>query len=137
MRWSVELLCIDPKRVDEIWPHAEPLLRSACRRTGLSAFADLKADILSGRSLLWIAWNGEAIEAAAATVLINSENGKVCIIAACGGRGIDRWLSLIGGIETYARNEGCARIRIYGRKGWQRLLEGFEHKHVIMDKELD
>jgi hypothetical protein len=136
MRSSVELLCIDPDRVEAIWPHAAPLLQSACRRTGLIAFADIEADILSGRSLLWIAWNGETIEAVAATVLINSEIGKVCIITACGGRGIARWLPLIGGIETYARDEGCARVRIYGRKGWRRLLEGFEQKHVIMDKEL-
>lgn len=134
---SVELLCVDPTRVDEIWPHAAPLLQTACRRTGLNAFADLEADILAGRSLLWIAWNGETIEAAAATVLIRSEIGKVCIITACGGRGIERWLPLIGGIEAYARNEGCSRFRIYGRRGWQRVLEGFEQKHVIMDKELD
>lgn len=136
MSSSVELICVDPDRVDAIWPHAASLLQSACRRTGLNAFADLEADILSGRSLLWIAWNGEAIEAAAATVLINSETGKVCIITACGGREIDRWLPLIDGIEAYARNEGCARVRIYGRKGWQRVLEGFEQRHVIMDKEL-
>lgn len=134
---SVELICIDPNRVDAIWPHAAPLLQSACRRTGLNAFADLEADILSGRSLLWIAWNGEVIEAAAATVLINSEIGKVCIITACGGRGMKRWLPLISDIETYARNEGCARVRIYGRKGWQCLLGGFEQKHVIMDKGLE
>lgn len=134
---SVELLCIDPDRVDVIWPHAAPLLQSACRRTGLNAFADLEADIRARRSLLWIAWNGEAIEAAAATVLIRSDTGKVCIITACGGGGIKRWLPLISGIEAYARNEGCARVRIYGRKGWQRVLEGFEQKHVIVDKELD
>jgi hypothetical protein len=134
---SVELVCVDPKHIDAIWPHAEPLLRSACRRTGLNAFADIEADMLSGRSLLWIAWNGEAIEAAAATVLINSEVGKVCVITACGGRGIKRWLPLVAGIETYARNEGCALVRIYGRNGWQRVLEGFEQRHVIMDKELD
>jgi hypothetical protein len=137
MRSSVELLCIDPERVDTIWPYAAPLLQSACRRTGLNAFADIEADILARRSLLWIAWNGRAIEAAAATVLIHSEAGKVCIITACGGRGIERWLPLIDGIEAYARDEGCARVRVYGRKGWLRVLEGFEQRHVIMDKELD
>lgn len=137
MRSSVELICVDPDRVDAIWPHAAPLLQSACRRTGLNAFADLEADILARRSLLWIAWNGAAIEAAAATVLIRSETDKVCIITACGGHGIKRWLLLIGGIEAYAKNEGCARIRIYGRKGWQRVLEGFDQRHVIMDKELN
>ena len=36
-----------------------------------------------------------------------------------------------------ARREGCARVRIYGRKGWLRVLDGYAQKYVIMDKELD
>jgi hypothetical protein len=133
---SAELVCVDPKRVGDFWPHVGPLLRAACRRTGLNAFADIEVDILSGRSLLWVAWNGKAIEAAAATILINSEIGKVCIITACGGNDMPRWLPLIGKIEIYARAEGCTRVRIYGRRGWLRVLDGFEERHVIMDKEL-
>jgi hypothetical protein len=133
---TAELVCVDPNRVHEIWPHVSPLLRAACIRTRLNAFADIEADILAGRSLLWLAWNGRAIEAAVATILINSEIGKVCIITVCGGSDMKRWLPLIGQIEGYARAEGCKRVRIYGRKGWLRVLEGFEGKYVIMDKEL-
>ena len=90
----------------------------------------------AGRSLLWIAWNGEAVEAAAATTLINSEIGKVCIIAACGGSEMHCWLPLIREIENYAQAENCTRVRIYGRKGWLRALSGYEAKYIIMDKEL-
>ncbi len=76
------------------------------------------------------------IEAAAAVILINSEIGKVCIIAVCGGGDIKRWLPLIDQIEAYAKHEGCVRVRINGRKGWLRVLEGYEERHVIMEKEL-
>jgi len=131
-----ELVCVSPKRVCEVWPHVSPLLKAACRRTGLDAFSDIEADILVGRSLLWVAWNGHAIEAAAATILINSEFGKVCIITVCGGSNMTHWLPLIRQIENYARCEGCRRVRIYGRKGWLRVLDGYGQKHVIMDKEL-
>lgn len=134
---SAEPICIDPKQVHEFWPHVSPLLQAACRRTGLNAFVDIEADILSGRSLLWLAWNGQAIEAAAATILINSEVGKVCIITVCGGSEMRRWLRLIEEIENFARDEGCTRVRIFGRKGWLRVLDGYEAKHIIMDKELD
>lgn len=136
MQGSAELLCVDPRRVGEVWPHVAHLLKAACMRTELNAFADIESDILAGRSLLWLAWSGRGIEAAAATVLINSEIGKVCIITACGGDGMKQWLPLIGQIEDYARDEGCARVRIFGRKGWLRALEGYESKYVIMDKEL-
>jgi hypothetical protein len=136
MPLSAELVCVDPKRVGEVWPHVSHLLKGACRRTRLNAFEDVEADILAGRSLLWVAWNGRAIESAAATILINSESGKVCIITVCGGSDMKRWLPLIGQIENYARREGCARVRIYGRKGWLRVLDGYEQEHIIMDKEL-
>jgi len=133
---SVELVCVDPAQVGEVWPHVSALLKAACFRTKLNAFADIEADILSGRSLLWIAWNGLTVESAAATILINSEIGKVCIITVCGGSDMRRWLLLIDQIEAYARSEGCKRVRIYGRKGWLQVLEGYEEKHIIMDKEL-
>ena len=136
MRSTAELVCVDPKRVDEVWPHVRHLLKAACRRTELNAFADIEADILSGRSLLWLAWSGNAIEAVAATILINSDTAKVCVITVCGGRGMRRWLPLLGEIEAYAKREGCARMRIFGRKGWLRVLAGYEHKHIIMDKDL-
>jgi hypothetical protein len=122
--------------VSEVWPHVSHLLKRACRRTKLNAFEDIEVDIFAGRSLLWIAWDGCAIEAAAATTLINSEIGKVCIITVCGGSDMKRWLPLIEQIESYARREDCARVRIYGRKGWLRVLNGYAQKYVIMDKEL-
>lgn len=136
MSCRAELVCVDPARIHEFWPYVRPLLEKACRRTRLNAFTDLEADILAGRSLAWIAWNGRGIEAAAATILANSDLGRVCVITLCAGRDMSRWLKLIDRIETYARDEGCARIRIFGRKGWLRVLKGFEANHVIMDKEL-
>ena len=136
MAARAELVCVDPIRIHEIWPHVRPLLEDACRRTGLNAFADFEADILAGRSLVWIAWHGNTIEAAAATVLINSDLGKVCVITLCAGRGMRRWLKLTERIETYARDEGCARVRIFGRKGWLRVLEGYAARHVVMEKKL-
>jgi hypothetical protein len=136
MRCAAELVCVDPARVKEIWPHVSPLLKAACYRTRLNAFEDIEAEILAGKSLLWMAWNGLAVESAAATVIINTAIGKVCIITACGGSDMKRWLPLIDQIEAYARAEGCRRVRIYGRKGWLRVLNGYQEEHVIMDKEL-
>lgn len=142
--WSVDeldhpsssLVCVDPEKVSSVWPHVKSLLRKACLRTALNAFEDIESDVLSGRSLLWLAWNGRVILAAAATTMIKTEAGRVCVIAACGGANMKRWLPLLGEIEAYARSEGCARMRIFGRKGWLRVLDGYHEGHVIIDKEL-
>jgi len=135
-RDSTQLVCIDPEHVREIWPLVASSIKRAIVRTGLSAFATIERDILDGISLLWIAWNGSAIEAAASTSLQQTEAGKVCVITACAGAGMTHWLSLIRGIEAYAEAEGCRCVRIFGRKGWARVLEGYEETHAIIDKRL-
>ena len=137
---SAELVCVDPGRVREVWSVVAPLLRRATARTGLSAFVDIERDILSGNALLWIAVSGDgsalAIDAVASTCLQPTDAGKVCVITACAGAGMSRWLPLISGIESYARDEGCSCVRIFGRKGWLRVLEGYRAKHIILDREL-
>lgn len=131
-----ELICVDPNRVREIWPCVAPLLREATARTGLSAFSEIERDILSGAALVWIAWDGSAIAAAASTSLQRTDVGKVCVITACAGAKMARWLPLIRIIEAYARDEGCGCVRIFGRKGWTRVLEGYRQSHAVIDKSL-
>lgn len=133
---SVDLICIDPKEAHKFWPHVKELLHKAIRRTNLNHFQDIEFDILCGDGLLWIVWNGKAIECAATTSLVETEAGKACVLTACGGEDMKRWLPLMSKIETYAKDEGCTCVRIYGRKGWQRVLDGYEMKHVILEKGL-
>ncbi|WJR76465.1 hypothetical protein [Bradyrhizobium sp. NP1] len=99
------------------------------------------AMVIVAHALLWIAVSGEeaalAIEAVASTSLQQTEAGKVCVITACAGQGMGRWLPLISGIENYAKNEGCKTARIFGRKGWLRALDGYRHTFSIMDKDLN
>jgi hypothetical protein len=127
-----DLVCCDPARIDEIWPHAKHLIRCAIEHTGLSEFDPVERDVLDGKQLLWLAWNGQEIEAAAATQL----TGKVCVLTACAGHNRERWIPLFAQIEKYAKDEGCSTMRIYGRKGWERVLDGYHVEHVILEKAL-
>jgi hypothetical protein len=47
-----------------------------------------------------------------------------------------RWLPLLAKIEAYARDENCRCVRIFGRVGWSRVLQGYAVKNVVLDKEL-
>lgn len=136
---TVELVCVDPSKIGEMWPHVAPLLRSAFTRTGFCLFSDLERDVLKGSALVWVAWNGKTIEAAAATALHPTDAGLVCSILACGGAAdanIQNWLPLLRIIEQFAKDEGCNRTRFVGRKGWIRALPDYREKHVVMEKEL-
>jgi len=131
-----QLVCVDPGSIQAIWPHVAQRLSKATAKTGLSAFAEIERDVLNGKALLWVAWNGRSIEAVAATSLQQTDAGRVCVITACAGADMTRWLPLIRFIETYAREEGCTCVRIFGRKGWARVLDGYRQTHAVIDKHL-
>ncbi len=135
MSSGVDLLCVDPKNISDIWPQARSLIKAAIEQTDLSEFADIEKQVLSGDQLLWLAIS-DHIEAAATTHLIKTSGKPILIVTACSGHQRDRWLPLFGRIENYARQEGAKCIRIYGRKGWQRVLTGYHVEHVILEKAL-
>ena len=127
---SCDLVCVNPADVQKVWPLARDLIRSAIERTKLSEFADVETDVLSGDQLLWLAVS-DHVEAAATTHL----SRNVCTLTACSGHQMERWLPLFERIEKYAKDEGC-KMRIYGRPGWQRVLNGYHVEHVILEKAL-
>jgi hypothetical protein len=127
---SVDPLCVNPHDVEKVWPLARDLIRAAIERTGLSDFADIEKDVLAGDQLLWLAIS-DHVEAAATTHL----SRNVCTITACSGHQRERWLPLLACIEKYAKAEGC-KMRIYGRPGWERVLDGYRREYVILEKAL-
>ena len=132
----VELVCVPPDQVARFWPLVRELLHRAVKRSNLSHTADIDYDTLHGGGLLWLALEGSAIRAAATTVLKRTDAGLICILTACGGERMREWLPLLAKIEAYARAEGCGGLRIYGRKGWVRVLDGYRVEHVILRKDL-
>lgn len=126
-----DLVCVDPEQIFDFWPHARELIKAAIDATNLSDFSDLESDVLEGKQLLWLAWSGH-IEAAATTHLSRG----VCTLTACSGHQRERWLPLFDRIEKYAKDEGCSAMRLYGRRGWERVLDGYRVEHVILEKAL-
>jgi hypothetical protein len=137
MSASAELACVPPDRVAALWPHVAPDIARAMARGGMGRFADVEADVLGANAYLWLALHADAILAAAVTKVTQEEGGaRLCTIVACGGRDWPRFGVLIAGLEDYARAEGCARIEICGRPGWQRRLPGYRTVKVVMRKAL-
>jgi hypothetical protein len=128
---SVDLLCVNPADVQKTWPLARDLIRAAIERTELSDFEYIEKEVLAGNHLLWLAIS-DHVEAAATTHLSRG----VCTLVACSGHERERWLPLFARIEKYAKAEGCKVMRIFGRKGWQRVLDGYQVEHVVLEKVL-
>lgn len=130
---TIDLICVHPREVHQIWPQARALIKSAIEKTDLSDFAISERQVLSGEQLLWLAIS-DHVEAAATTHLIKGRGKPVLVVTACGGHQRERWLPLFAKIEKYAKDEGASRVRIYGRKGWERVLTGYRAEHVVLEK---
>lgn len=122
--------------VADLWPRVKEHLFSAVRRTDLSHTEDIERDLMEGDGLLWLICDGKTIEAAGATLLVNTDKHLVCLITALGGENMDKWLPLLSQIEDWARAEGAALVRIMGRPGWARVLKGYEVSNVVLEKSL-
>jgi hypothetical protein len=113
-----------------------PLIKAAMEKGRLSSYADVEHSVRNGAALLWIAWNGEKIKAAAVTELGQANGEKFCMIVACGGSDRGQWVHLLAGLEAYGKAEGCAAMRIYGRCGWLKLLPDYRTTRVLLEKPL-
>jgi hypothetical protein len=137
---TVQLICVSPTSVRDIWPLAKPLLRLAIARTSLGSFSKTESDVLCGNTLLWLAVEGDrrslSIIAVALTELQQTDAGIACVITACAGKKMPRWLHLIHEIEEFARREGCTCVRLFGRRGWSRALQGYFQKNFILERSI-
>jgi hypothetical protein len=132
------LVCVDPEKIDQIWSHVAPLLSRA--------FAEIASDVTlesvekslrSGSALLWIVWSDRRqIIAAATTELWETPRHKVCVITACGGSDLQSWKHYMTDLEHYARSEGCAIMRVCGRRGWKGVFQDFREPWITLQKDL-
>lgn len=113
---------------DRVWPW----LKAAIAHGGdTHRKRHLRERIADGRAQLWT-WP----DAAAVTELITYDTGmRDCRWWLAGGN----MKTLINGqaeIEAWARRQGCHRVTITGRKGWERVLPEYKPQFTVLTKEL-
>lgn len=131
------MICVSPDRIEEMWAHTKEMVGRAYEiGGGDSDFETEEREILAGRKLLWFAWREPQILAVAVTELVKVPRFKMCLITACSGTIMPSWIKFIGAIEEYARAEGCDLVRLYGRRGWQRVLLDYSSPWIALEKRL-
>jgi hypothetical protein len=134
----MQLACVPPERVGEFWPLARRYVHAAMDRVGLQSARDVEFDVRTGHKLLWLVVEDDKVRGAIVTRLMNNGPERVLEITALGAdvSAAKPRLSLIEKLEDFARAEGCAAVRITGRRGWARALRGYRTKAVILEREL-
>jgi len=140
---SVEITpCSVDKFDEEDWSRAAELLEHAVSRySDVDMFAIL-SDVADGTAQLWAITDeaGYGIGAMVTRVVEYPSEYTVFMIQLCGTEGgrmtPEAMQTATGHLEEVARHLGCDAVRICGRKGWGRILQGYVEVERTFDKVL-
>lgn len=133
---SLTLVAVPPERSSEAWPLAEKYVQAASEKTGFTELSDVHLQVLLGNAILWLAADGVKVIGAGVTRLIEDRGGLACEIFVWGADDQKKCAPLVKTIETYAKAEGCASVRLAGRRGWARQLPDYSMAAIILEKAL-
>jgi hypothetical protein len=113
---------------NRVWPWLEKAVEHS--REPFAA-DDVWGRIEDGLSQLW-----SAEDAAAVTTIDVYPNGDKSVQVWLAGGTLESVVRITGYIEEWARTKGAKCVKISGRRGWLRALDGYREAAVIMQKEL-
>jgi hypothetical protein len=136
----MSLVLIPRGHVAHAWPLAVPFLDKAVKAGSLQRLEEWLGECINGAKQLWLVWlpseTGEC-QGAGVTSLIDTPEGKTCVIDGFAAKdGGKLWQASLPVVEQWATSQGCQRIRVYGRIGWMKHLQGYAVKGVILDRNL-
>ena len=118
----------------QVWARVAPWLDAALTHAGRThALADVLALVNAGEAQLWAAQH-----AAMVTVIEDDPLERRLVIWLAGGDLGELVRQLRPQAEDWARREGCRRVVVIGRAGWERALapEGYAPLARIIAKDL-
>lgn len=119
--------------IDEFWRLREPIESALKYSAGTHTIEDVAQGVSDGRFQIWNHHNSAVI-----TEIIVYPQVKVLHYFLAGGN-LDELKSMRPVIESWAKQLGCVRVTLAGRKGWEKTFlkdEGYEPKWFMLSKEL-
>jgi hypothetical protein len=132
----MSLVLIPRGHVAQTWPLAAPFLDKAANAGVMQGTEDWLGDCLHDRAQLWVVWDDDKCDGAGLTQLVETPQGRLCIIARFGATTGSQWLATLPVLEQWAKSQGCVCVRLYGRVGWAEKLKDYALKGVILDRKL-
>lgn len=124
-----------------MWPLVSPLIQKAVDYSeGTTTLEETASDLIVKHKQLWVVVaDDKTIKAALVTSLQRFVTGikQANVILLGGEKGhLKDILELLPQFETWAKAEGCNRVRFTLRKGWAKHLPEYELVAYIMSKDL-
>lgn len=123
--------------IDMVWRYVEPHLKRAIIQQDEYTPEEVRSNLRRAKSQLWASLNDDGqIEAALVTQIKKTADGRLyCLLQACGGDNLEGWSKYLPAVEEWARSKGCDEMRVYGRRGWAKVL-GYEPTMTKLSKKL-
>ena len=133
---TIVVTAVEPQMASSIWPKIRDLIDVGYAVGDNFMPKDILEQIRYGQILVWIAIDEESghIHAAMTTELVTMRCGLVCWMGQCSGDRMQDWSRFHILIEEYAKAEGCVKIIVQGRRGWEKIIEGYRIRTVQLEK---
>ena len=143
---GVEVISIQPSQIEEIWPLVHFMIYEALNYSGRYAEPnDIKKLLLSGDNQLFLIFGSEdgvenKVFGLATTRIFENPNFKELQGLICTGKKMELWEEkLINMLESFARTNGCKKVKAYMRPGYKKVMPkyGYKTRHVEFEMELN
>jgi hypothetical protein len=115
-----------------VWEKVKPHIERALEHSYTHTLGDIAEGLISGAMQLWTYGDFDA----AMVTDIDHDRVRFCTIILLAGDGFDNYKHYLDVIEQWAKDNGCKEIRVYGRKGWSRVLNDYKEMYRVLGKEL-
>ena len=127
---------LSAQQIDAEWESLRPYLERFERELQLVSADVIRHDCRSGNKQLWSVYDTK-LRGVVVTHVVESPKGRICeIYAACGSCTREGIRAVLGRLRMWAVGVGCVFMRIYGRKGWKRVLPEFQFVGIILEQRL-
>ena len=130
---------VEKEKIWLYWEHVSGYIQDSLKYSDDAYNLDsIKDSLIKGIMQLWVILDDKDVCAAVVTQAVSYPNQKVIEILFIGGSGMSSWLHLINDIKLWSKNLGYDAVQIYGRPGWEKLLDkyGFYKTHVLLRTKL-
>ena len=122
--------------IESVWDEVKVLIEPAIFEDEFS-IEDIFQKLKEQKMQLWTV-RSEKIICACVTRIEISKRKKFLTILFVGGEDVFSWVEFIHLISDYAKFHGCEELRVFGRKGWGKVLNkyGFDNPLSLFRKKL-
>ena len=129
----------EAEKVKEVWILVKDLIQKACDYSdGFADAEDFKKWLEQGTMQLWVAWDNEEkkVRCVCITEIKQYPKYKVCGCKITTGDSFKKWVDFMDYVMEWAKEEGCRKMEIHTRPGWERILKpkGFVKTHVQLER---